>query len=71
MYDELQDLKSQAADIQQQRRELEADAFNVMLERPTFFAFKLLLGIKHSVPEPLEDEPEPHQWAEQPAQPNT
>ena len=49
-FEELSDLKEQQADITHQRREIEADAFAVMSERPTFFALKLLLGFGHTVP---------------------
>ncbi len=58
MIDDLNGLKEEASDLQLQQREIEADAFQVMRERPTYFGLKLLFGINHSVKE-VKEEPEP------------
>ena len=45
--DDLNDLKQQREELNDQQRELEAEAFQVMKHRATYFALKLLLGISH------------------------
>lgn len=58
-YDDLKDIHEQQRELEIGRRECEADAFQVLRTRPTYFALKLLLGINHKPPKPEPDIIEP------------
>ena len=57
--DDLNDLKQQREELNDQQRELEAEAFQVMKHRATYFALKLLFGISHKPKKKQEEEWQP------------
>ena len=58
MYAELQDILDNRAQLANEQRQLEADAYSILRLRPTYFALKLLFGLNHKAPEPETGEPE-------------